>query len=85
MPHIAPWYRREDYARVREIMSDGDRSRPASMRGRRRLRNKWRKQSAKGLQDHLMMAGLARDHHKSGGASSFLRLPFHTCRQITLA
>lgn len=25
MPHVAPWYRREDYARVREIMDDGDR------------------------------------------------------------
>jgi hypothetical protein len=25
MPHVAPWYRREDYARVREIMDDGNR------------------------------------------------------------
>ena len=25
MPHVAPWYRPEDYARVREIMDDGDR------------------------------------------------------------
>jgi hypothetical protein len=24
MPHVAPWYRREDYARIREIMDDGD-------------------------------------------------------------
>jgi len=28
MPHVAPWYRREDYARVREIMDDGDRLPP---------------------------------------------------------
>ena len=25
MPHVAPWYRPEDYARIREIMDDGDR------------------------------------------------------------
>jgi hypothetical protein len=24
MPHVAPWYRREDYVRVREIMDDRD-------------------------------------------------------------
>ena len=24
MPNFAPWYRREDYALVREIMDDGD-------------------------------------------------------------
>jgi len=29
MPHVAPWYRREDYARVREIMADGDRFPPS--------------------------------------------------------
>jgi hypothetical protein len=28
MPHVAPWFRREDYARVREIMDDGDRAQP---------------------------------------------------------
>jgi hypothetical protein len=28
MPHVAPWYRREDYDRVREIMDDGDRLPP---------------------------------------------------------
>jgi hypothetical protein len=25
MPHVAPWFRREDYDRVREIMEDGNR------------------------------------------------------------
>jgi hypothetical protein len=24
MPHVAPWYRREDYVGVREIMDDGN-------------------------------------------------------------
>ena len=24
MPHFAAWFRREDYARIREIMDDGD-------------------------------------------------------------
>jgi len=24
MPHFAPWYRREEYALIREIMDDGD-------------------------------------------------------------
>jgi hypothetical protein len=24
MPHFAPWYRRQDYALMREIMEDGD-------------------------------------------------------------
>jgi hypothetical protein len=23
MPHVAPWYRREDYERIRKIMDDG--------------------------------------------------------------
>jgi hypothetical protein len=23
MPHVAPWYRREDYKRIRSIMDDG--------------------------------------------------------------
>jgi hypothetical protein len=28
MPHVTPWYRREDYDRVRELMDDGDRLPP---------------------------------------------------------
>jgi hypothetical protein len=28
LPHVAPWYRREDYARAREIMVTGNRFPP---------------------------------------------------------
>ena len=47
MPRFAPWYRRQDYALVREIMEDaGRRSRVLSMNGRRMPRTNGRRQSA---------------------------------------
>jgi hypothetical protein len=29
MPHVAPWYRREDYDRIRSIMDDGSKLPPS--------------------------------------------------------
>jgi hypothetical protein len=43
MPHVAPWYRREDYERFREIMEDGDRF-PADF-------DEWEKAALKELSD----------------------------------
>ena len=49
MPRFAPWYRREDYALIREIMDDGELCRSPLMNGRRMPRATGRRQSAKVL------------------------------------
>ena len=55
MPHVAPWYRREDYARVREIMADGDRFPPSFDAWKKTAKKQMAEAKREGLQDHLMM------------------------------